>query len=184
MPGGSIPIDEALADALIERVGLEPDQQAHLHEHAIEVQLPFLQALNPNLRIVPVVLGRLPVDACIELGEGMADVVGDRDDVLIAASTDMSHYVSAAEAKRLDTLAIERVLDLDPRGLHATVEGHDISMCGYIPTTVALAAAQETRGHRGGTGALWQLGGDQRGLRPGRGIRRLCDPLISGSPTL
>jgi hypothetical protein len=59
----------------------------------------------------------------------------------VIASTDMSHYLDAEEAKRLDTLAIERVLARDPAGLHRTVEAHRITMCGYVPTTVALAAA-------------------------------------------
>ena len=142
LPGGSIAVDEELADALIDRGPLEPDVDAHRREHAIEVHLPFLRELNPAVKIVPVVLGRLRASECVALGEHIADVIGDRHDVLVAASTDMSHDLAADEAARLDATAIERVLALDPVGLHETVERHDISMCGYIPTTVALAAAK------------------------------------------
>jgi hypothetical protein len=141
LPGGAIAVDEALADALVEHAGLERDVDAHRREHAIEVHLPFLRELQPAVRIVPVVLAPLRADDCVRLGEQIAEVLRGRDDVLVVASTDMSHYIDAAEAKRLDTLAIERVLALDPVGLHRTVETHDISMCGYVPTTVALAAA-------------------------------------------
>lgn len=142
LPGGAIEVDEELADALIDRGPLEADVDAHRREHAIEVHLPFLRELNPAVKIVPIVLGRLRAADCVALGERIADVIAGRDDVLVAASTDMSHYLSADEAKRLDAMAIERVLALDPVGLHETVERHDISMCGYIPTTVALAAAK------------------------------------------
>ena len=141
LPGGPIDIDEALADALIEHAGLQPDVDAHLREHAIEVHLPFVRALHPGVRIVPIVLGRLRAEDCVELGERIAETIAGRDDVLVAASTDMSHYLSATRAERLDAMAIERVLALDPMGLHNTVETHAISMCGYVPTTVALAAA-------------------------------------------
>jgi AmmeMemoRadiSam system protein B len=142
LPGGAIEVDEQLADALIDRGPLEPDVDAHRREHAIEVHLPFLRELNPAVKIVPIVLGRLRAADCVTLGERIAEVIEGRDDVLVVASTDMSHYSSASEAQRLDAMAIERVLALDPVGLHETVERNDISMCGYIPTTVALVAAQ------------------------------------------
>lgn len=147
LPGGSIEVDEALADALVQRAGLQADVDAHVHEHAIEVHLPFLRALHPGVRIVPIVLGRLSAQECVELGTRIAETIDD--DVLVAASTDMSHYVSARRAEELDRMAIDRVLALDPVGLHRTVETHAISMCGYVPTTVALAAAL----HRGATQA-------------------------------
>jgi AmmeMemoRadiSam system protein B len=61
----------------------------------------------------------------------------------MVASTDMSHYVSADEAQRLDRLALERIEALDPEGLFEVVENNEISMCGYLPTTVVLAAARK-----------------------------------------
>jgi AmmeMemoRadiSam system protein B len=80
------------------------------------------------------------------VGQGIATAIaaherGGEGRVLLVASTDMSHYLSADVAKELDALALERVLALDPEGLYATVTREDISMCGYIPTTVALVAA-------------------------------------------
>lgn len=142
LPGGELKVDEALAERLREAAGLEPDSLAHLHEHSAEVQLPFLQARNPEVRIVPLCLSSLGLRECVGLGEAIARVIApERREVLLVASTDLSHYLAADEARRLDRLALERVEALDPEGLYETVETNDISMCGYLPTTVVLAAA-------------------------------------------
>lgn len=143
LPGGTVPVDDALCEALRRECGARPDRAAHLREHALEVHLPFARARQPELRIAALCLAGLEVDECRELGEGLARVVrGSDEPVLIVASTDMSHYVSAAEAATLDGMALARVEALDPEGLHHTVRSHRISMCGVIPTTVALFAAR------------------------------------------
>ncbi|MGC4116501.1 MAG: AmmeMemoRadiSam system protein B [Myxococcales bacterium] len=143
IPGGELKVDEALAETLRAVVGLEPDSLAHQHEHSLEVQLPFLRARNPDVSIVPVCLSSLGVRECVKLGEGIAHAIApQRADVLLVASTDMTHFLTAEDAKRLDSMALDRVLALDPEGLYETVETNDISMCGYLPTTVVLAAAR------------------------------------------
>jgi AmmeMemoRadiSam system protein B len=141
IPGAEIPIDEALADDVIREAGLEPDQRAHLREHAIEVELPFLVNRRPDVAVVPICLGRLSSEECREVGEGIARALAGRRDTLLVASTDMSHYISADRARALDALALDRVLHLDAVGLHRTVEDLRITMCGYVPTTVVLFAA-------------------------------------------
>ncbi|MCA9705678.1 MAG: AmmeMemoRadiSam system protein B [Myxococcales bacterium] len=142
LPGGSVPVDRALTEALVEHCGAQPDRQAHLHEHALEVHLPFARARQPELRIAALCLADLDEGACRQVGEGLARVVRDSPEpVLLVASTDMSHYLAADRAARLDAMALERVLALDPVGLLRTVRGHGITMCGVIPTTVALFAA-------------------------------------------
>jgi AmmeMemoRadiSam system protein B len=114
-----------------------------LTEHAIEVQLPFLRARRPDVRVVPVCLSGLGRDDCLELGQQIADSIRALGKpVLIVSSTDMSHYVSAETARVLDQLALDRVLDLDPGGLYDVVTRRHISMCGYVPTTVWLAAVK------------------------------------------
>lgn len=145
MPGGELPIADDLRSRLVELAQLEPDLEAHLSEHAIEVHLPFVLAQNPDAQIVPVVLAGLSLAECEQVGAGLATAVRDSQgqghDVLIVASTDMSHYISAELAGRLDRLALDRVCALDPAGLYETVRTHEISMCGFIPTTCALYAA-------------------------------------------
>ncbi|MEM6991912.1 MAG: AmmeMemoRadiSam system protein B [Myxococcota bacterium] len=141
MPTGPVAIDEELRAALVE-AGVRPDRAAHVREHAIEVHVPFAVARRPDLQLTPVVLGPASVADCLELGEAIAAVVRAADEpVLIVASTDMSHYVSADVAERLDHLALTPLLARDPTALLQTVREHRISMCGVIPTAVALHAA-------------------------------------------
>lgn len=139
-PLGDVPIEQGLADRLrsVSRL-VTPDEEAHLAEHAIEVHLPFLQVLNPDVAIVPLVLGHLHPDECVQLGESISKMLVDGE--LLIASTDMSHFLPAEAAKKQDELALRKVEARDPIGLYRTVADHDISMCGFIPTAVALAAA-------------------------------------------
>lgn len=143
LPGGDLPIDEPLAQELMMRAGFVDDDVAHRREHSIEVHLPFLRAKNPDVKFVPLCLGRARYETCERMGLAIARVLADRSDVLVVVSTDMSHYISAAQARELDTMAIAHVLAVDPKALFDTVVANDISMCGFIPTTVALVAARE-----------------------------------------
>lgn len=143
LPGGDVAVDPDLPALLVEHAGMELDTEAHRREHAIEVHLPFARARQPNLRLTAVVLGGLSAAACEQVGAGIAaaiDVLAE--DVLVVASTDMSHYVSAEEADVLDHLALDRLLAMDPAGLHDTVVRRRISMCGVIPTAVGLHVAR------------------------------------------
>jgi AmmeMemoRadiSam system protein B len=144
LPTGVVPVDEALGEAIREHCGAEPDRAAHLHEHALEVHLPFALARQPRLRIAALCLAGLSLAECQEVGEGLAEVVREsgEEPVLLVASTDMSHYISADDAAALDGMALERIQALDPEGLYRTVRSHRISMCGVLPTTVALFAAR------------------------------------------
>lgn len=141
-PGGELAIDTELRTAILACTDLELDVDAHLREHAIEVQIPMLAARRSDARIVPIVLGRMDAAACRRLGEGLRRAIEPfAAETLVVASTDMSHYVPADRAEVLDAKAIARILALDPEGLHAVVEAERISMCGYVPTTVALVCA-------------------------------------------
>jgi MEMO1 family protein len=142
MPFGPVPIDAELTAALRSCSMVKEDRAAHRHEHALEVQLPFLFARRRDVAIAALCLGPLSVDEAIELGEAVADAVRARP-ALLVASSDMSHYVSAEEAREKDHRALDRFLALDARGLHDTVRREDISMCGVVPATVVLAAARE-----------------------------------------
>ena len=145
MPMGIVPIASELAEQIAANSDVvEPDHMAHIHEHSLEVQVPFLQYFQKNLKIAPLVIARIPYDACVEIGRGIAKAVKDfGKPVLIVASTDMTHYESRKEATAKDRMAIERIKALDPEGLYSTVHDNRISMCGVMPTTIALAAAIE-----------------------------------------
>jgi AmmeMemoRadiSam system protein B len=143
-PLGEVAPDEELAVRLLQRFpALEEDSAAHRDEHAIEVQLPFLQVRQPHLRIVPIAIGTRNFEMLCGLGEALADEIGaGNEKVLIVASSDMNHYESDAITRVKDRKAIDRVLALDARGLWDVVTNEDISMCGFGPTIVMLTAAK------------------------------------------
>ena len=156
-PLGKVAADADLAARLLRRFpALEEDSAAHRAEHAIEVQLPFLQVRQPELNIVPIVVGTSDFNVLRGLGEALADVIAGRQGedrekvqredrrrkVLIVASSDMNHYESDAVTRVKDHKAIERVLALDARGLWEVVMNEDITMCGFGPTIVMLTAAK------------------------------------------
>jgi AmmeMemoRadiSam system protein B len=123
---------------------LEEDGDAHRGEHAVEVQLPFLQMRQPALRLVPIAVGTSRYEVLESLGEALAAAVqASPAPVLIVASSDMNHYEPDAPTRRKDALAIERMLALDPRGLCDVVTEHDISMCGFAPAVAMLTAANK-----------------------------------------
>lgn len=145
MPMGTVPIDGQLAAAILRHSSrVVKDSEAHGPEHSLEVQVPFLHQAQPGLRIVPLVVGRVDYEHCQSVARELATAIREcGHPVLIVASTDMSHYESRAQGAQKDRLAIERILALDPQGLYTTVFDHRISMCGVIPTTLALLIALE-----------------------------------------
>ena len=144
-PLGEVVIHDGLATALKRRFpALEEDAAAHRAEHAAEVELPFLQKLQPQLRFVPIALGTGRLEVLEQLGLALADVIAQQSEpVLMVASSDMNHYESDAVTRVKDHQAIERILTLDPRGLHEVVTQQNISMCGYGPTVAMLTAARQ-----------------------------------------
>lgn len=150
MPTGELMIDEDIAVRITENSRtVEADSLAHLMEHSLEVQLPFILYYSSDVRIVPITMMSEALDVCSSVGESIANVVkSSRIPVTIVASSDMSHYVSDATAHAKDRKAIERVLALDPEGLYSTVRKEGISMCGFMPVTTMLFAARELGAQR------------------------------------
>jgi AmmeMemoRadiSam system protein B len=143
-PLGAARIDAPLAAALKRACPLlREDAVAHQREHALEVQLPFLQRIAKDFTFVPLALGTIVLAALEELGEAIARVVAaEPEPVLIVASSDMNHYESDSLTRPKDRMAIEKILQLDPRGLFETVREHDISMCGFAAAVTMLFAAR------------------------------------------
>src|SRR5260370_41078733 len=143
-PLGNVLIDIALATNLKQRFpALQEDSAAHRAEHAAEVELPFLQLRQADLRFVPIALGTRQFETLEQLGNAIADVIAaQKQAVLIVASSDMNHYESDTVTRAKDHRAIERILVLDPRGLYDVVTQQDISMCGFGPAVAMLTAAR------------------------------------------
>ena len=144
-PLGDAPIDADLADHLkAEMPLLSEDQEAHRYEHALEVQLPFLQILKPGFQFVPITVGTSNFDVLTALGVAIGKVLSTLSEpALVIASSDMNHYESDDITRVKDRQAIDQLLALDPKGLYDTVRQGNISMCGYGPATIMLTAARK-----------------------------------------
>jgi AmmeMemoRadiSam system protein B len=142
-PLGDAKVDSGLAEALKAAFPLlHEDAAAQIREHAVEVQLPFLQAVRDDLTFVPITVGTGQFEVLTALGVVMAKVISEcKEPVLMVASSDMNHYEDDAETRIKDALAIEQVLGLRPKGLYETVRSQQISMCGYGPAVAMLTAA-------------------------------------------
>jgi hypothetical protein len=143
-PLGQAEIDHELAMELRNAFhSISEDANAHRAEHALEVQLPFIQALRRKFTFVPIALGVGSYAPLAELGEALAHVISaHQEKILIIASSDMNHYESDAITRVKDRKAIEQVLALDPQGLFDVVVNEEISMCGYGPAVAMLTAAK------------------------------------------
>ncbi|MDP8247325.1 MAG: AmmeMemoRadiSam system protein B [Candidatus Tritonobacter lacicola] len=144
-PLGNVEIDSGLAAGIVENGPMvTEDPSAHAHEHSLEVQVPFLQVLKPGVKIVPIVVGGRTVSEFHWLGGAIARAIqACGKDVLVLASSDMTHYEPHEEAREKDSAAIDAILKLDGDMLMRKVRGLGISMCGYAPTIAMLTAAKD-----------------------------------------
>lgn len=144
MPLGQVSMNPALSELILKHSSnIVADTEAHRFEHSLEVQVPFLQTQQPNLKIAPIVVSHVPFEVCQTTGQALALAIKEFGrPVLLVASTDMTHYESRQSATVKDHLALDQITALDPQGLYETVIGRGITMCGIMPTTIVLIAAQ------------------------------------------
>ncbi|MEW6409436.1 MAG: AmmeMemoRadiSam system protein B [Nitrospirota bacterium] len=149
MPFGAVSIHKGLSKEILQNSKmLRDDSNAHLMEHSIEVQIPFMQYFSKEFKIVPIAMMDTRLEACREIGHAIASAIKKtHNSVVIVASSDMTHYESDESAQRKDRMAIEKIISLDPEGLHTIVNKENISMCGFAPAVVMLFAAIELGAH-------------------------------------
>jgi MEMO1 family protein len=142
-PLGRVAIDEALAEAILGSVavGFE-DANVHQDEHSLEMQMPFLQRVVPDLRVVPAMMGSQTRSEVEALAEGLASALTGREDVVLVASSDLSHYQPAKLANRLDAVVVEHVDRFEPDALMRRLETHDNVACGGGPVVAVMKAAR------------------------------------------
>jgi AmmeMemoRadiSam system protein B len=150
-PLGDAPIDAPLAEAVrAECPLLREDGVAHAGEHSLEVQLPFLQVLAPGFAFVPVALGTIRFEDLVSVGEAIARVLAaSAGQVLLLATSDLNHYEDDAITRVKDQKAIQKLLELDARGLYDTCRNEQISMCGLGPAVAMLTALRRLGAHEG-----------------------------------
>lgn len=148
-PLGNVEVNAGLRARLLANSDLFAlDSRANAAEHSLEVQVPFIQHINPGSRILPIAVAAYRLPDLLAAGHEIARLFEEDGNIMMVASSDMSHYIPADAARELDFKAIERVLQLDARGLHRTVQEYRISMCGVAPAVIMLAAAKEAGASR------------------------------------
>jgi hypothetical protein len=147
-PLGDIPIDTALRDELVRDDDLIiASDEGHISEHAVEVQLPFLQKVLSDFKILPVVVGDQQREVCFHLSDKLANILPGKN-ILLVASSDLSHYHPVEEANRLDKIIVDDVAAFDYEKLMKDVETEKAEACGGGPAVVALAAAKQLGANR------------------------------------
>lgn len=148
---GNVKVDEKVASKIAEEIGVERDELAHIGEHSIEVQIPFLShAFGNCFTIVPITMMEHKLEKLEELGKIIGKIMKEKNrkedggEICLIASSDFTHYKSEKEARKTDSEAIRFIEELDYRGFHRFASKENSSICGYAPITAAIAAARET----------------------------------------
>lgn len=162
-PLGDVQIDEEAANKILQRSQIiDIDPQAHAYEHSIEVQLPFLQYLyGSTFKFVPISFLIQDLESSHEVGKAIGEAFSG-EDVLIIASTDMTHYEPHKIAEKKDTRALEALEKVDENAFHSTIEAQHITACGYGPV-VALVSAAKLLGATKGRILCYKTSGDITG---------------------
>jgi hypothetical protein len=155
-PMGDAPVAEELCRDLLLIRGVTEDRAPFEGEHSGEVQVPFLLARRPDVRIAPLSVQTHDRTALRALGEALAELLAARE-ALLAATTDLTHCgegygvepppgrTPAQFAREQDARVLERIAALDFDGFFDVVERHDVTMCGVAPTAVMIAYARARR---------------------------------------
>lgn len=125
---------------------IRKDELSHIHEHSIEVQLPFLQKLGINFSFVPIAVNPADIETYRHIGECLAKSLKElklEKEAAIIASSDMTHYEPQESAREKDSKAIDAVLKLDEQALVDRVEQLGITMCGFAPAAIMISAAKK-----------------------------------------
>lgn len=145
-PLGTVQIDEELTKEIVKRSQIvDLDERAHLYEHSIEVQVPFLQYLFGNsFKIVPIVILMQTPEVAEYLAEAISEIMNEgKKDMVVLASSDLNHYDPYEETYEKDQKAINKIQNLDYKGLFHVVEDEDVTVCGYAPIMTVLILAKK-----------------------------------------
>jgi hypothetical protein len=143
-PLGNAAINSELRSRLLSASKLFAlDNEAGRLEHSLEVQVPFIQYCSLGSLILPITIAAHRLADLLAAGHEIGALFKENENIMMVASSDMSHYITAAKARELDFKAIEQLLKLDAHGLYRTVQENRISMCGVAPAVIMLVAARE-----------------------------------------
>ena len=163
-PLGDVGVNQNVVDELVRVCSLiEKDKEAHLYEHAAEVQIPFIQYFNPCIKIVVMVVSSRNIADLKNIGKSLSLVLQRLClDALVVASSDMTHYETQAIANRKDKIAINEILALNEDNLYNKVHNMHITMCGIYPAVIMLVCSKE-RGAKKAELVRYETSGDITG---------------------
>jgi len=147
IPGAHVAADQALAARLCHAIPqLELDAAAHEREHGIEVELPLIHRLAPQAKVVGITIGAATWPECQQFAAGLKQVLDACEQApLLLISSDMNHFATDRENRRLDRLALDALQTLDPQQLLEVVRANDISMCGVLPAVIVMETLRQIR---------------------------------------
>jgi AmmeMemoRadiSam system protein B len=143
-PLGDVEIDSKIAYRIVQASNIiDIDDRAHVYEHSIELQLPFLQYLyGSGFKFVPICFMMQDLVSSCEVGKAVASVLNGKNGLIIASS-DLTHYEPQEGAEKKDKIAIDAALVMDEEKYYNSVESYGISTCGYGPVIAAITASKE-----------------------------------------
>ncbi len=143
-PLGSVPVDSEFANAVISNSDIaSADFTAHIREHSIEVQLPFLQYFSNDFKIVPVTMGAQNFTTASDLAKAIFDAAGELEkSYAVIASTDLSHFNNQEKANKVDGFVLEDIGEMNEFKLFEEVVQYNITMCGYAPVMTTILVSK------------------------------------------
>lgn len=145
IPGADVPSDHGLAEQLAAAIpGLELDSAAHQQEHGIELELPWIARLAPGTKVVGIAIGGGSLESCRQFATGLARLLRTLpQQPLLVISSDMNHFATDSENRRLDEIALRAMESLRPEELFDVVTRHNISMCGLLPAVIVMETLRQ-----------------------------------------
>jgi MEMO1 family protein len=142
-PLGSIEVDEPLCEKLLGASAIFTDNtRPHDSEHALEIQLPFLQTVLPPFRLCPLIMGQQDLELCRELSNALRVSIDNPEDVLIVASSDLSHFHPARTAEAMDARVAKNIEQMSVQSLENDLKESESEACGGGPIMTALSYAK------------------------------------------
>lgn len=142
-PLGSIPVDQVFSKELLNKTPFIVDKPEYFEkEHALEVQLPFIQRTFPQARLVPMVLGTPDFKVSENIALSLHEIIGNRNDVLVIVSTDFSHYLPYDVNNAKDAKTLQAIQELNLQGFWDGNVSGQMEMCGFVPATIGIMLAK------------------------------------------
>lgn len=141
-PLGRIEVDEALCSELLEWPVFTDDTRPHAREHALEIQLPFLQVTLGSFKLCPLIMGSQDADVCESVARALHEAVLSPEDTLVVASSDLSHFHRSTTAERMDLAVAKYLESFDITSLSKALDRSEVEACGGGPILTAMIYAK------------------------------------------